>query len=297
MENGNQKILQENIKRLFENATYYSEHSNDIWITTILILIVLGISIYFYIKSLAATEKVNWEKNKCNPAFMPFAGMINGGSDKFNESNLSNCLKDLTRNIADDALSPINAAANIFSATLETLSGMFSGAQDFIMYLYNLLLSFFRELMLKIQRIAMENNIIFGKINDFISAFLGFISLMYYNLIVIIDSIKLVFPIAAMSFLIGVIMPALVSLVVSMILLAVFYVIAVTMSPVFCIGCWAWGPVAIWLIVVIFMTIFVVFLLTIYAIFAETCNNILNKLLKPISNSEDESEFKQPAPL
>ena len=297
MENGNQKILQENIKRLFENATYYSEHSNDIWITTILILIVLGISIYFYIKSLAATEKVNWEKNKCNPAFMPFAGMINGGSDKFNESNLSNCLKDLTRNIADDALSPINAAANIFSATLEPLSGMFSGAQDFIMYLYNLLLSFFRELMLKIQRIAMENNIIFGKINDFISAFLGFISLMYYNLIVIIDSIKLVFPIAAMSFLIGVIMPALVSLVVSMILLAVFYVIAVTMSPVFCIGCWAWGPVAIWLIVVIFMTIFVVFLLTIYAIFAETCNNILNKLLKPISNSEDESEFKQPAPL
>lgn len=296
MENGNQKILQENIKRLFENATYYSEHSNDIWITTILILIVLGISIYFYIKSLAATEKVNWEKNKCNPAFMPFAGMINGGPDKFNESNLSNCLKDLTRNIADDALSPINAAANIFSATLETLSGMFSGAQDFIMYLYNLLLSFFRELMLKIQRIAMENNIIFGKINDFISAFLGFISLMYYNLIVIIDSIKLVFPIAAMSFLIGVIMPALVSLVVSTILLAVFYVIAVTMSPVFCIGCWAWGPVAIWLIVVIFMTIFVVFLLTIYAIFSETCNNILNKLLKPVSNTEDESEFKQPPP-
>jgi|TARA_B110000259_G_scaffold170023_1_gene200391 hypothetical protein len=296
MENGNQKILQENIKHLFENATYYSEHSNDIWITTILIVIVLGISMYFYIKSLAATEKVNWEKNKCNPAFMPFAGMINGGSDKFNESNLSNCLKDLTRNIADDALSPINAAANIFSATLETMSGMFSGAQDFIMYLYNLLLSFFRELMLKIQRIAMENNIIFGKINDFISAFLGFISLMYYNLIVIIDSIKLVFPIAAMSFLIGVIMPALVSLVVSMILLAVFYVIAVTMSPVFCIGCWAWGPVAIWIIVVIFMTIFVVFLLTIYAIFAESCNNILNKLLKPVSNTEDESEFKQPPP-
>jgi hypothetical protein len=297
MVNGNQKILQENIKQLFENATYYSEYSNDIWITTISILIVSGIAIYFYIKSLAAREKVNWDKNKCNPLYMPFAGMINGSSDKFNESNLSNCMKDLTRNIANDALSPINAVANLFSATLKTLSGMFSGAQDFIMYLYNLLLSFFRELMLKIQRIAMENNIIFGKINDFIAAFLGFISLMYYNLIVIIDSVKLVFPMMALGFLMGVIMPALVSLVVSMVLLAVFYVIAVTMSPVFCIGCWAWGPTAIWLIVVIFMTIFVVFLLVLYAIFAETCNNILGKILNPVSSNDDEMEFKDPPQL
>jgi hypothetical protein len=148
--------------------------------------------------------------------------------------------------------------------------------------------------MLKIQRIAMENNIIFGQINNFIAAFLGFISLMYYNLIVIIDSLKLIFPMMALGFLIGVIMPALVALVISMVLLAVFYVIAVTMSPVFCIGCWAWGPTAIWLIVVIFMTIFVIFLLVLYAIFAETCNNILRRILKPVSSNDEEMEFKDP---
>lgn len=296
MENVNKKTIEDNIKNLFDNATYYTKHSDDIWITSLATLLVVGIAIYLYIKSMTEMEKVNWEENKCNPLFMPFAGIINGGSDKFNENNLKNCLKDLTRNIADDALGPINASANMFSQTMETVSGMFAQAQSFIMHLYNLLLSFFREIMLRVQRIASENIIIFTKINNFIGNILGFISLMYYNLIVIIDSIKLVFPMMAVSFLIGVIMPAIVALVVSMVLLAVFYVIAVTLSPVFCIGCWAWGPVAIWLIVVIFMTIFVIVLLTLYAIFAETCNNILRKLLSPISSNDDEMEFKDPPP-
>jgi len=288
--------IQDNIKELFDNASYYSRHSDDVWITTLATIIVIGIVIYLYIKSTFAGEKANWEYNKCNPLYMPFASMINGGSDAMNEDNLKNCFKDLTRSIANDALGPINASSNLFSATLETLSGMYAGAQEYIMYLYNLILAFFNELMLRVQRIAGENIIIFAKINNFLGNVLGFISLMYYNLTVIIDSIKLIFPMMALSFLIGVIMPAIVSLVVSMVLLAVFYVIAVTLSPVFCIGCWAWGPVAIWLIVVIFMTIFVIFILTLYVIFSETCNNILSKLLSPISTNDDKMEFKDPPP-
>ena len=288
MENGNEKTIQDNIKNFFENASYYTKFSGDIWITTLATLFVVGIAIYLYIKSMAEMEKVNWEENKCNPFFMPFAGIINGGSGEFNENNFSNCLKDLTRNVTNDALAPINATANLFSATLETMAHMFSEAQEFIMHLYNLLLSFFRELMMRVERIAYENAIIFTKINDFIAAFLGFIALIYYNLIILIDSLKLIFPMMAMGFLMGIIMPALVSLVVSMVLLAVFYVIAVTLSPVFCIGCWAWAPVATWLIVVIFMTIFVITLLTLYAIFSEGCNNILLKILAPITSNDDE---------
>jgi hypothetical protein len=294
MVNESKNILQENIKDIYEKATYYNNYSNDIWITILAILIVVVVSVYLYIKSLTEMEKVNWEKNKCNPFYMPFASSINGGSNNFNESNFSNCLNDLTKNIAHDVLSPINAIVNLFSETLKTLSGMFSETLGFITHLFNLLLSLFRELMMRIERISLENNIIFSKINNFIAAFLGFISLIYYNLVVVIDSIKLIFPMMALAFLMGVIMPALVSLVVSMVLLAVFYVIAVTLSPVFCIGCWAWGPVAVWLIVVIFMTIFVILLLVLYVIFAETCNNILRKILKPISTDDEAMEFKDP---
>lgn len=288
--------IQDNIKELFDNASYYSRHSDDIWITTLATVIVIGLVIYLYIKSTFAGEKANWEYNKCNPLYMPFASMINGGSDDMNGDNLKNCFKDLTRSIANDAMGPINASANMFSATLETLSAMSASVQEYIMYLYSLILAFFKELMLRVQRIAGENIIIFTKINNFLGNVLGFISLMYYNLTVIIDSIKLIFPMMALSFLIGVIMPAIVSLVVSIVLLAVFYVIAVTLSPVFCIGCWAWGPVAIWLIVVIFMTIFVIFILTLYVIFSETCNNILRRLLKPVSSSDEPMEFKDPPP-
>ena len=290
--------IQDNIKELFDNASYYSRHSDDIWITTLATVIVIGIVIYLYIKSTIAGEKANWEYNKCNPLYMPFASMINGGSDDMNGDNLKNCFKDLTRSIANDAMGPINASANMFSATLETLSAMSASVQEYIMYLYSLILAFFKELMLRVQRIAGENIIIFTKINNFLHSVLGFISLLYYNLTVIIDSIKLIFPMMALSFLMGVIMPAIVTLVVAMVLMAIFFAIWTFLGgpQAFFIGAWALAPSIIWLIVVIFMTIFVTFLLILYAIFSETCNNILRRLLSPVSSNDDEMEFKDPPP-
>ena len=83
----------------------------------------------------------------------------------------------------------------------------------------------------------------------------------------------------ALSFLVGLILPAVLSLVITIILLAVFYVIAVTLSPVFCIGCWAWAPVITWSIVVIFMLIYTIVMLVLYVIFANTCTDILQKTL------------------
>ena len=68
---------------------------------------------------------------------------------------------------------------------------------------------------------------------NFIASLLGFISLIYYKIVIIVDSIKLIFPIMALSFLVGIVLPTLLALVISIILLVIYYVIAVTLSPVF----------------------------------------------------------------
>ena len=166
---------------------------------------------------------------------------------------------------------------------------MFSETLAYIMHLYELLVSLFRELMLIVERIVTENVVIFSKINNFIASILGFISLMYYQLIILVDSVKLIFPMMALAFLMGVVLPTLIALVISIVLLAVFFVIAATLSPVFCIGCWAWAPVAVWVIVVIFLLIFFILILVLYIIFAQMCNDILVKILRPVSNDDNNS--------
>lgn len=285
------KKLQEKIKNYFEKLSYGEKYNFDIVITILAILFVVYVVFYVYFSSRINLEKINWEKNKCNPFYMPFAQVVNDGGEGYNGENLKNCLNDLTSNLAFDILAPINSIVNFFSKILGFLASMFSNLLAFIMHLYNLLASLFRELMLRIERIVEGNITIFSKINNFIASVLGFISLIYYQIVILVDSIKLIFPMMALSFLIGVVLPTLLALVISSILLAVFYVIAVTLSPVFCIGCWAWAPVAIWIIVVILLMMFFIFILVLYVIFANMCNDILVKILGPITQDDNEMTF------
>tara|TARA_B100000927_G_C16474924_1_gene473026 strand:- start:1017 stop:1910 length:894 start_codon:yes stop_codon:yes gene_type:complete len=294
MEESKEKFLQNTIKSYFEKLSYGEKYNIDIVITILAVVFVIYVVLYVYFSSRVNLEKINWEKNKCNPFYMPFGKVINGAGDGFNGENLRNCLNNLTSNIASDILAPINAIVNIFSEILQFLAAMFLQILDYIMHLYDLLVSIFREIMLRLERMALANINIFAKVNNFIASLLGFIALIYYQIVIIVDSIKLIFPVMALSFLVGAILPSLLALVISALVLLALYVIAVTLSPVFCIGCWAWAPVAVWTIVVIFLHIFFILLITLYMIFAQACNDILVKIINPVSQSDYEMSFNKP---
>tara|TARA_B100001173_G_scaffold238280_1_gene207980 strand:+ start:3579 stop:4508 length:930 start_codon:yes stop_codon:yes gene_type:complete len=291
MENKKINNLQEKFKQYFDEMSYFQKYNVDIWITIVAILIVTFVVMYTFTISRISIEKLNWEKNKCNPFYMPFGKHINNGSDSFNKDNLTNCLNDLMLNVAFDVMSPINAIINFFSEILKFMSSIFTHFLAWIMHLFNLLLSLFRELVMRIQRIIKENLRIFAAINDFIGLFLGFVSIMYYKLVLLVDSIKLIFPMTALSFLTAVVLPSVITLAISIVLLALFYVIAVTLSPVFCIGCWAWAPVITWSVAVVFMFIYTTLMFVLYVIFANTCTEILQKTLTPISNDDSSDTY------
>ena len=77
MENNKINNLQEKFKQYFDEMTYFEKYNVDIWITIVAILIVVFIVMYVLIGSRISIEKLNWEKNKCNPFYMPFGKHIN----------------------------------------------------------------------------------------------------------------------------------------------------------------------------------------------------------------------------
>ena len=91
MEEEKNKTLQNKIKNYFEKQTYLEKYNFDVVVTILAILFVVFIIFYVYLSSRINLEKINWEKNKCNPFYMPFGSKINGGGDRFNEDNLKNC--------------------------------------------------------------------------------------------------------------------------------------------------------------------------------------------------------------
>ena len=165
----------------------------------------------------------------------------------------------------------------MFNELFKFLAALGSQIFSYITYLINRILDIFKYLIQILENLLGVSVGIFSRINNFIGNVLGVLTVIYYKLLLIIDSIKLILPMFGLSFLVGIIVPSILSFVITCIVLAVFYVIAVTLSPVFCIGCWAWAPVAVWSIVVIIMLAYTVTVTILYVIFSNMISAILER--------------------
>ena len=224
-----------NINNRFNRESYYSKYSLDIWITIIAILIVSYIVIYNYILTRIKVEKVNWEKNKCNPFYMPFASKITNSSDEFVGDNLKSCLNGYTKKIAGEVLSPINGIINVFLEIFNSMAKVFTMLFTFIMGIINTIFSMFKEFLAFLMNIVEQNVIVFGQINNFLASILGFFAVIYNTVILLVDSIKLIFPIFALSIYAGFIIPSMVGTGIAIII--AFFALAIAYG-----FCWAfWG--------------------------------------------------------
>ena len=161
-------IIDENIKNVFDNMSYSEQYNYDIWFTIIAIIIVLVLTIYFYIDNFIKSQRPNWKNNKCNPLYMPFASALAGDQDSLNdpsgnfaEKNFNECLNDLTFGISLDAKQPINAIFGIFKSMFAFLASIVSQIVAFFMYLLNLIFQLVQQvLVLKIIQLLMLLNFI-----------------------------------------------------------------------------------------------------------------------------------------
>ena len=268
-------ILISKITRYFDKESYYGKYSLDIWITILSILLALVIILYTYMNSRLRLEKLNWEKNKCNPLYMPFASRITGNGGDFVTDNLKNCLNDYTNEVASIAFSPVDVIMSMFLETFKFISIMFSQLFNYIMLLVNILINIFKELMLRLLAVVEEFSGIFNRILSLLRQFLGFLTGIYYFLLVAIDSVRMIPRVWTMSFLVMAIIPSTVVSALAIISLAVFTVIALVWSPIFCIGCWAWVPVVSYTILVICSVAWTVFLWIVYMIFNKEATDLI----------------------
>ena len=106
--------IKEVLKQLYDSkpVSYLKSYGGELTLTIILLSIFGFLILRENIKSALPSLKKNWAKNRCNPIYMPLAGMVYK-SDK-NESNLTaidnnfkGCIQNILETIVNDALAPI----------------------------------------------------------------------------------------------------------------------------------------------------------------------------------------------
>lgn len=127
MNNNEIFTLYNKIKFLKKNQGFLSKYGLDLIISIIIIYIFLVFTFYFYAMNHLPYLKKNWEVNKCNPIYIPFAGFVVKDKNKSNieivGENFTYCTQNILTSIVGDAFAPIYYIVNLVSEAIQDITG------------------------------------------------------------------------------------------------------------------------------------------------------------------------------
>jgi hypothetical protein len=233
--------LTDKINKYFENISYSDLYNNDIWFTIIMFLIVFVVALYFFIISSLRAYKNSWEEYKCNPVLMPFAAVIN--SDKTNGDNIgytinnfSECMKVLNAEVAEEAKKPIDSITASIRGFFGLLYSLFISVQQFIVYLFTLIISLYTLIENKLKQLLSHIKLIFMNTNDFFGKILSIFTVMYYTIILVVRSWKLIFAVFVLGWLVSIVIPTSITVMTFLISLITCLISFFTLQPIFIVG-------------------------------------------------------------
>ena len=126
----------DNVNKIYQKSTYLEKYGGSLIFS---IFAVLGVTMYFvylHIKNNSALIKKDWSKNRCNPLYIPFAGLImnpkNMSKMDYTTENFSGCFQVLLKDIMQVILVPLEAASILVSASVSILTGVMNSFADAI---------------------------------------------------------------------------------------------------------------------------------------------------------------------
>ena len=272
------------INEYFDNASYSELHINDIWFTIIIFLVVIFIALYFFITSTIKSYKTSWSQNKCNPLLMPFASIINSEESRDDElnyiiNNFNECLNTLNAELADEAKIPINKLTNSIEGIFGAIFQSFIKIQDFIAYLFELLIELFTMIMNKLNAILINVKYFFINVNDLLGRVLSMFTVVYYTLILLLRAFRLIIAVFVLGWLLTVVIPASMMTLGIIIVVAILVITIILVSPIP-----VFGQIIVLFVLPILIPIygsyilsliFLIIVLLLYALFSDFANKTL----------------------
>jgi len=116
------------VNKIYQKSTYLERYGGSVIFS---IFAILGVALYFtylHLMNNSGLIKKDWNKNRCNPLYIPFAGLImnptNMSKFQYTADNFSNCFQVILQDIMEVILVPLEAASVLISASVSILSGV-----------------------------------------------------------------------------------------------------------------------------------------------------------------------------
>lgn len=191
MENNiNKKII-----NLYEKNKYFQLYGLDFWIVIIFIILTLFLTTYFYILNHFQKVRQNWKNERCNPLYMPFAGMIVEGNGKLNmdytSKNFKYCNDKYLKEAEKDVMEPIYFIINTIKDVFKDLKNAWKAISGIINLLKKKLAELFQLVVNKLIAILIPIQNIFIKIKDMVGKMIGTLVASIYTFYNVYNVVRL----------------------------------------------------------------------------------------------------------
>lgn len=117
--------IKNKINKMYDEAKYLDIYGGSYYGTILLFIVFFFVIGYLLVKINLIPLKKSFPQNKCNPAYIPFAGMIAAPPDQtameFTASNFSMCINQVLEMIVHNYTKPVTSIVNMLSAIFKSL--------------------------------------------------------------------------------------------------------------------------------------------------------------------------------
>ena len=162
------------IKKIYKKAGYLDRYGGSLIITGVVVVIFWLLFSYHMVKGRMKPIRADWVNQRCHPAVIPFAGMINapesGSKFAFTASNFSGCVTSILKELLGEALKPIYYTSHLTTEAVDELHKgtnavrkIFADVRSAVEKIVKNILNRALNLLVPILRIIVKLKDIFGK--------------------------------------------------------------------------------------------------------------------------------------
>lgn len=184
----------EKINNLYEKNGFLEKFGGSIVMTVIIFLVFFILLSYYYIKSKMTDIQQNWSEEKCNPAVIPFAGLINppkdGSAMDYTSENFNQCLNNTLEGVADVAMEPVNYSVSMANSFFDGVNDAIDGIRGMLSKIRSDIGDFSKNVMSRILSIIMPLLYTLIKMKDAFQKVNGVMGTAIFSLLGAYDTLR-----------------------------------------------------------------------------------------------------------
>lgn len=173
------------IKELYDNVTYFDEYGTSIIVFLVVTIVVIFIVLYYTSKIKFEEIKDDWANQRCHPAVIPIAGLINKPDDKsaiqFTEENFTYCVDNILTDGTAYLLKKLEFITKQLDKVYQGLGTDIHSSRGEVVSIRNNFEMFSREIMDKLVNTVIPIQTFMVGVKDINSKFVGILMAALYT--------------------------------------------------------------------------------------------------------------------